>query len=63
MKFSNAADENSEGNLVYLSPGVRLCGDNGWATTLSVGIPIIEELNGVQYGTDVRAVFGLSKGF
>lgn len=63
QEISNAVDENSGGSLVYLSPGVRLCGDNGWAATLSVGIPIIEELNGVQHETDVRAVFGLSKGF
>ena len=63
QKISNVVDENSGGSLVYLSPGVRLCGDNGWAATLSVGIPVIEEVNGVQHETDVRTVFGLSKGF
>ncbi len=63
QKVSNVEDENSGGSLVYLSPGARLCGDNGWAATLSVGIPVIEERNGVQHETDIRMVFGLSKGF
>ena len=61
--IANVVDENSGGSLVYLSPGVRLCGDSGWAATLSVGVPVIEDRNGVQHETDVRMVFGLSKGF
>ncbi|MDD2733656.1 MAG: transporter [Desulfuromonadaceae bacterium] len=61
--ISNVVDDNSGGSLVYFSPGARLCGDNGWAATLSVGIPVIGERNGVQHETDIRMVFGLSKGF
>lgn len=61
--IAGAVDENSGGSLVYVSPGVRLCGDNGWAATLSVGIPVIEERNGVQHVTDVRTAFGLSRVF
>ena len=37
--------------------------NSGWAATLSVGVPVIEDRNGVQHETDVRMVFGLSKGF
>lgn len=61
--IASVVDENSGGSLVYLSPGVRLSSDNNWAATLSVGVPFIEERNGVQHETDVRMVFGLSKGF
>lgn len=61
--ISDVVDKNSGGSLVYLSPGARLCGNNGWAATLSVGIPVIEKRNGVQHETDVRTIFGLSKGF
>jgi len=61
--IAGVADEDSGGSLVYLSPGVRLSGADGWAATLSVGVPVIEERNGVQHETDIRTVFGFSKGF
>lgn len=63
QRISGVVDENSGGSLVYISPGARLCGDSGWAATLSVGVPVIEERNGVQHETDLRLVGGLTKGF
>jgi hypothetical protein len=62
-KTAGGIDENSGGNLIYLSPGVRLCAGNDWAAALSVGVPVFEDLNGIQHETDVRAIFGISKGF
>jgi hypothetical protein len=40
-------DPNSGGNVVYLSPGVRIA-SNRWSGFGTVGIPIINDLNGPQ---------------
>lgn len=61
--IAHVADENSGGSLVYLSPGVRLSGAGGWAATLSVGVPVIEERNGIQHETDCVWSSDSARGF
>ena len=52
-------DENSGGNTVYLSPGLRLSTDD-WSGYLSVGIPVVNDLNGIQAEPDWRVLTGFS---
>ncbi len=59
---AGVVDPNSGGNLVYLSPGVRLTLDR-WSGFLSVGIPVINDPNGVQAKPGWRVVTGLAAGF
>ena len=44
---SGVRDPNSGGNTVYIAPGLRLSKDN-WSSFVSVGIPIINDLNGIS---------------
>jgi len=50
-------DPNSGGNTVYISPGVRFSGGKGWNTALSIGAPIVTELNGFQSEPDYRITY------
>ncbi len=51
---------NSGGSLVYLSPGIRISGSGSWSGFVSVGLPITENLYGVQHETDLRLLAGVS---
>jgi hypothetical protein len=55
-------DPNSGGNVIYLSPGARLTVDR-WSAFLSVGFPIVTDLNGVQARPGWRVLTGASVGF
>ncbi len=52
-------DPNSGGTTIYLSPGVRASYGNVGGF-LSVGIPIVRDLNGLQALPDYRVLFGVS---
>jgi hypothetical protein len=52
-------DQNSGGNVVYLSPGLRLSMDK-WSGFVSVGIPVVRELNGLQSEPALRFTTGIS---
>jgi hypothetical protein len=52
----------SGGNTVYLSPGVRLSVDK-WSGFLSVGIPIVNDLNGIQPEPEWRLLAGVTFSF
>ena len=41
-------NDDSGGLLVFASPGVRVSTNNGLSATLAVGVPVIEDLNGLQ---------------
>ncbi len=56
-------DANTGGNLVFLSGGARLAWGHGWAATVSVGAPVLEDLNGIQSEPVMRLLFGASKTF
>jgi len=50
-------DPNSGGNTVYISPGIRYSGGKGWNTGLSIGAPIVTDLNGFQTDPDYRITY------
>jgi hypothetical protein len=52
----------SGGNTVYLSPGMRLSVDR-WSGFVSVGVPIVNDLNGIQPEAEWRVLTGVSVGF
>jgi Putative MetA-pathway of phenol degradation len=56
---SGVTDPNSGGNVLFLAPGLRFSKDN-WSSFLSVGIPIINDLNGSQAEPEVRLMTGVS---
>ena len=56
---SGVKDPNSGGNTLYLAPGLRFSKDN-WSSFLSVGIPIINDQNGIQAEPEVRVVTGVA---
>lgn len=55
-------EPNSGGNVVYLSPGLRWSQDK-WSSHVSVGIPVINEVNGVQAEPSWRLLTGVSVNF
>jgi hypothetical protein len=58
--FQNTArltDPNSGGNTVYISPGIRYSGGKNWNTALSIGAPIVTELNGFQTDPEYRITY------
>lgn len=62
-EVDNDKDGNSGGNVVYLSPGIRLSGKSNWSLFGSVGLPVIKNFNGDQTEPDYRIIGGLAYGF
>jgi hypothetical protein len=60
--ISGATNPNSGGNVVYLSPGLRLTSSRT-SGFLSFGIPIVNDLNGRQSEASYRVVGGLVLAF
>jgi hypothetical protein len=52
-------DPNSGGNVVFLSPGFRVA-SRRWSGFVSVGLPIINDLNGKQSEPEYRLLGGLT---
>ena len=63
QKINGAKDKNSGGTTVFLSPGLRVSMNDRWTAYLSIGVPVIQDLNGIQTDTSVRAITGISTGF
>ena len=60
--ISGETDPNSGGNVVYLSPGMRIA-SNRWSAFATIGIPIINDLNGLQSEPTYRLFGGVLVGF
>jgi hypothetical protein len=56
-------NENSGGNTLYVAPGFRTRFNENVALTVGVGVPIVQDLNGDQVKTDVKASVALSFSF
>ncbi len=56
-------DENSGGTTLLLSPGLRLSAGIRWSGYLSLGIPVLQDLNGIQHETRYRIIAGIGAGF
>ncbi|MDP1679766.1 MAG: transporter [Candidatus Nitrotoga sp.] len=52
-------DPNSGGNIIYISPGIRYSGGKNWNTALSIGTPIVKNINGYQTPPDYRVTYRL----
>ena len=55
-------DPFSGGNVVYLSPGLRL-GYDKWSGFVSVGLPVINHVNGIQAEPGWRLLTGVAVAF
>jgi len=53
---------NSGGNVVYLSPGIRVSGAN-LSGYVSVGVPVVNEVNGLQAKPGYRVLTGIGFAF
>ena len=60
--ISGVDDPNSGGNVVFLSPGMRIA-SNRWSGFVSVGLPIVNDLNGLQSEPTYRLFGGVLVGF
>jgi len=58
-KVNSSADANSGGTTIFLSPGLQYIGGRLWLVEASFQYPLVDELHGVQLGTDWRASLGL----
>ena len=59
---AGVVDPNSGGNTVYLSPGLRV-GYGNVSGFASVGVPIVNHMNGLQSKPDYRVVTGVAATF
>jgi len=59
QKVAGSIDPNTGGNTVFISPGIRYAGGRNWNTALSVGTPIVKDLNGFQTPPDYRITYRL----
>jgi hypothetical protein len=55
-------DTNSGGNVVYLLPGIRVSGAN-LSSFASVGVPVVNEVNGLQAKPGYRVLSGFAFAF
>jgi hypothetical protein len=58
QRIAGIPDPNSGGTTVYLSPGVRI-GFDRFSGFVSVGVPVLNEHNGVQSKPDFRVLTGI----
>ena len=62
QRAAGVSDPNSGGNTIYLSPGLRLTVEN-WSSYVTVGVPIVKELNGIQPTPAWRVLAGVAAAF
>lgn len=61
-EINGSKDKNSGSHVLYISPGMRIRLNNAVSAFISVGIPVIQDMNGIQSETNFRTLFGLSVG-
>jgi hypothetical protein len=62
-EVDGAKAPNSGGNLLYLSPRLRITAGSGLSAALSVGIPVWEDLKGEQSEPEYRTLFSVAAAF
>ena len=62
QKTGTEIDDNSGGHTLYVSPGLRLSAGD-WSGFASVGIPVVEDMNGLQPDPDWKLVTGVAFSF
>lgn len=63
VAVAGVKEDNTGGNIIYLSPGMRADMAGGWSAYASVGVPVMEKLNGLQSEPAYRVIAGISKLF
>jgi hypothetical protein len=63
QEIAGVEHDNSGGNVVFVAPGVRAIINERWAAVLSVGIPVVRDLNGTQSEPELRTIASISAGF
>lgn len=63
VAIAGLAEENTGGNVIFLALGSRVTLPSGWAASVSVGVPAVNELDGKQSEPRLRALFGVSLAF
>lgn len=58
-KISSVSENNSGGNVVLLSPGVRVSSGK-FSGFISYGVPVVEDQNGIQTDINSRIIAGIS---
>ncbi len=58
-RIGGISEDNTGGDLIYLSPGIRLTAADKWSLFLSAGFPVHQDPNGVQTDVDYRIIAGL----
>lgn len=56
-------DPNSGGNVLLLSPGTRLSWNRRWTLFCSLGVPIVQDWNGIQNDLNYRVLTGVGAAF
>lgn len=56
-------DPNSGGNVILISPGTTITWQKRWSGFLSIGVPVEQDLNGIQTDLNYRMLAGLSAAF
>jgi hypothetical protein len=62
QRIDGVSDPNSGGNAVFLSPGLRLSYER-WSGFVSVGVPIVNDLIGLQAEPEWRLLTGVAVSF
>jgi hypothetical protein len=60
--IAGVEDPNSGGHTLYVAPGVRFSQDL-WSGFVSVGVPVVRDVNGIQSEPELRVLSGASLSF
>jgi len=60
VRSAGQVQEHTGGNVVYLASSVRYNGGKNWSAYASLGVPVIENLNGIQSDPKYRFFIGVS---
>jgi hypothetical protein len=63
QKVAGAVEEESGGQVLYLSPGVRLSMPEGWAASLSLSLPFAQRIRLSHPQNDYRVGVGVARVF
>ncbi len=61
--IAGSKDNDSGGNILYLAPGLRISPAQKWTAYFSVGLPIVQDLNGIQNDIDYKVLGGVGTSF
>jgi len=63
VDINGESEEHTGGHTLYISPGLRVGLSHSVSLFTSVGIPVVNDLNGLQSEPDYRVIGGMSVTF